>query len=188
MPRTRWRDLITGLGALAGSLLVVPGASAQGPAMPSPQAPQVPVGSVGQLVRMDPASLDALYRQSAVGPIPSGRVRGTAISYAGTALAAPASQVARLVWQGKVFLPCGDTVVNKFFGVRAVKGRVYYGESWLDGGPALIIDYSGTSLVYAHYRDEIREVAPGLYLGLMYTRTCPPKLKTYFVLEAPRCP
>jgi hypothetical protein len=56
----------------------------------------------------------------------------------------------------------------------------------MDGRPALIIDYSRTSHVYARYRDEIRQVGPGLYLGLMYTRTAPqPTLKTYFLLEVP---
>ena len=34
-------------------------------------------------------------------------------------------------------------------------------------------------------RDEIRQIAPGLLLGLMYARTEPqPTLRMYFVLEA----
>ena len=41
--------------------------------------------------------------------------------------------------------------------------------------------------VYKNYRDEIRQVGPGLYLGLMYDRTtAPPKTVMYFALEA--CP
>ena len=48
----------------------------------------------------------------------------------------------------------------------------------------MILDYSETSLLYAPYRDEIRQIAPGLFLGLMFDRdTCPPKLKMYFALE-----
>lgn len=143
--------------------------------------------SLDQLVRMSPPELDALYQRAAVGPVPSGPVRGRSILFPGTALAVPSSKVGRLVWQGKVFGPCGDTVVNRFFGVRAIRGNVYQGESWLDGRPALIIDYSTTSRLYAQNRDEIRMVAPGLYLGLMYARTCPrPTLKLYFALEC--CP
>src|SRR2546421_327244 len=66
-------------------------------------------------------------------------------------------------------------------------GNVYHDTSWYDGRPALILDYADTSLVYKKYRDEIREVAPGLYLGLMYKRRCPqPKFKMYFALQA--CP
>ena len=42
-----------------------------------------------------------------------------------------------------------------------------------------------TSLVYANNRDEIRQVAPGLFLGLMYDRTtAPPGLSMYFALES----
>ena len=49
----------------------------------------------------------------------------------------------------------------------------------------MILDYEGTSKVYGHYRDEIREVAPGLYLGLMYDRTTnPASLKMYFAFDA----
>jgi hypothetical protein len=92
-----------------------------------------------------------------------------------------------VIWQGKVFEPCQGTAVNRFFCVSVIRGQVYSGCSWHDGGPALILDYQNTSLVYKNYRDEIRQVAPGLYLGLMYDRTtCPPKTVMYFALES--CP
>ena len=64
-------------------------------------------------------------------------------------------------------------------------GKVYAGPSWLDGNPSMILDYEGTSKVYANYRDEIRQVTPGLYLGLMYDRTtAPPNLKMYFAFDS----
>jgi len=89
------------------------------------------------------------------------------------------------MWQGKVFNSADSTAVNRFFGIRIIKGKVYYGESWLDGRPSLILDYSETSRLYAPYRDEIREVAPGLFLGLMYERTAPQAtFKMYFALES----
>jgi hypothetical protein len=40
--------------------------------------------------------------------------------------------------------------------------------SWLDNQPAIILDYSKTSLVARSVRDEIREVGPGTYLGIVY--------------------
>lgn len=196
MRRERSRDVLLQVGSLAASLLVASAARAQGPAQPSPQigpnsAPcassggsSMTVHSIEQLVRMSPQELDALYQCATVGPVPAGKVRGRIIIYPGKALAVPFSKAARLVWQGKIFGRSGDTVVNKFFGVRAIKGNVYQGESWRDGRPSLIIDYSETSLLYANYRDEIRQVAPGLYLGLMYARTRPqPTFKMYFALE-----
>ena len=170
-------------------------AAAQGPA-PSPRAgrPCLPPPSG------DAMGADALARSACsdeprrtrpglpavrAGTVIVGKVRGIAIPYPGTAMAPRASKVARLLWQGKVFDPCESMITNRFFGLKLIKGQVYPGESWMDGRPATIIDYSSTSRLYAPYRDEIREVAPGLYLGIMYERTCPrPTLKTYFLLDA----
>ena len=151
-------------------------AQAQGPAM-----------TIDDLVRKSGPELDALYAGGSVPAVPEGRVKGRAIYYPGTKLAVPMSRGARLVWQGKVFDPANATAVNKFFGVRAIKGKLYQAASWRDGAPALILDYQETSHVYGNVRDEIRQVGPGLYLGLMYARTSPsPTLKMYFALES--CP
>ena len=145
---------------------------------------QAPAMTIDDLVRMTGPQLDALYASGTVPPIPEGRVQGRAIYYPGTMLASPMSRGARLVWQGKVFDSANATAVNKFFGIRSVPGRLYQGESWKDGAPSLILDYQGTSRIYANYRDEIRQVAPGLYLGLMHDRrTAPPTLKMYFALK-----
>jgi hypothetical protein len=141
---------------------------------------------VKPLLGMTAAELDDLYRRSAAGPVPAGKVRGTAIFRPGTRLTAPMSKTTRLMWQGKVFDPDGSSAINRFFGVRIIRANVYYAESWLDGAPSLILDYSRTSHLYARYRDEIRQVGPDLYLGLMYDRTTPqPALKMYFLLETP---
>jgi len=124
--------------------------------------------------------LEALYRQSGPGPVPAGKVRGLAL-YPESRYPRAKSKAARVAWQGKVFDPASGTATNRFFGVRAIKGAVYSGQSWLDGGPSMILDYRNMSKVYSNYRDEIRQVAPGLYLGLMYDRTTnPPKFKMYF--------
>jgi hypothetical protein len=147
------------------------------------QTPSV-APSLDQLLRMNPAELEWLYRQGTTVAIPEGPIRGTAILSPGTRRTRPLSRGARLFWQGKVFEPGGATAVNRFIGVRIVRAQVVQGPSWLDGGPALVLDYSQTSRVYANNRDEIRQVAPGLFLGLMYDRTTsPPGLQMYFALE-----
>jgi len=134
---------------------------------------------------MTPAQLESVYRQGIATAIPEGRIRGTALLAPGTRRARMMSRGARIFWQGKVFENGQDTAVNRFFGVRIIRGQVYQGQSWLDGQPALILDYSRTSRIYADNRDEIRQVAPGLYLGLMYNRTtAPPELQMYFALDA----
>lgn len=140
-----------------------------------------------RLVRMGPGELEALYRSAGVGSLPTGKVNGRAIVRPGQRMGTTLSRGARVLWQGKVFRPEDATAVNRFFGVRVVRGETSVGPSWLDGRPSLILDYSRTSRVYARVRDEIREVAPGLYLGLMYARSSPrPTFRMFFALEAPR--
>jgi hypothetical protein len=45
---------------------------------------------------------------------------------------------------------------------------VYIAPSWFDQKPAVILDYSKSSLVAQKVRDEIREVSPGLFLGIVF--------------------
>lgn len=166
------------LGAVAGAAAAV-GLSAETRA-------QETAGSldVAALRRMNEAELQSLYRQGTVVGLPAGRIRGTVLPAPGARRNAAMSVGSRLIWQGKTVDESGEIAVNRFFGLPAIKGRLYQGESWLDGTPSLILDYAQTSRVYAKNRDEIRCIAPGLYLGLMYARTEPqPSLTLYFVLE-----
>jgi len=51
---------------------------------------------------------------------------------------------------------------------------VYKGKSWFDNKECIVLDYSKTSLLAKHIRDEIRQIGPGLYLGVVFwdqTRT-----------------
>jgi hypothetical protein len=182
--RTIGQVVIRGLGfvlALACGSMAAGEARGQGPA-PAP-APTSGVTLDG-LLRMSPGEIEALYRQGTAAALPPGRVRGTALLAPGTWRARPLSRGARIFWQGKVVEPDQATAVNRFFGMRIIRGQLSQGPSWLDGAPALILDYSQTSRIYARNRDEIRQVAPGLFLGLMYDRTtAPPRLSMYFALE-----
>jgi hypothetical protein len=96
-----------------------------------------------------------------------------------------------LAWQGKVLRPEDQTMINRVFGFRAIEAYIFYGESWMDGRPSIVLDYQCRSKFAASARDEIREVAPGLFLGAMYLRKCSgPEFSVYFVLElepAGRC-
>jgi hypothetical protein len=157
-----------------------------GPACGQTPPSQVPGAvTLDQLLQMSSLELESIYRQGTAVAIPEGRIRGTAILSPGTRRTRTLSRGARLLWQGKVFEAGQATAVNRFFGVRIVRGQVYQGPSWLDGRPSLVLDYSQTSRVYQNNRDEIRQVAPRLFLGLMYDRTTsPPGLVMYFALES----
>jgi len=149
----------------------------------APAASSEPL-SASSLIRMGGPELDSLYRQGASVSLPAGRVRGTALLAPGTRRNGAMASGTRLVWQGKTIDATNAIATNRFFGLPVVRAQIYQGTSWLDGAPALILDYSRTSRVYAQNRDEIRQIAPGLFLGLMYGRATPqPDLKMYFVLE-----
>ena len=53
-------------------------------------------------------------------------------------------------------------------GIRAVRAEVYAQDSWLDGQPCTVLDYSRSSRLFGWIRDEIREVAPGVFLGVVW--------------------
>jgi hypothetical protein len=173
------------LGLAAATLLAVEAPTARaGDFEATPMQGPSTIRTLDDLVGLSAAQLDQLYRQSPVGPVPPGKVVGRAL-YPDARFPRARSNAAKLAWQGKVFDPATSTATNRFFGVRAIKGNVSQGASWLDGGASMILDYEGTSRIYNNYRDEIRQVAPGLYLGLMYDRTsAPPSLKMYFAFDA----
>lgn len=127
--------------------------------------------SLDDLNSMTQAELDDLYRASAAGEIPDGDTSGTGIVLPGTWFERVIARIIRwFVWQGKVFDAKGGALINKVSvaGVQAIRAKVYKDPSWLDGKECIVIDYSKTSFVAKKVRDEIREVAPGLYLGKVY--------------------
>ncbi|GAC1427592.1 MAG: hypothetical protein NVSMB65_00340 [Chloroflexota bacterium] len=126
---------------------------------------------VTQLMGMSQAQLDDLFRQSPAGDIPASEGQGTVIVAPGTVLEDVAAKFAHLVvWQGKVFDPARGELRNEILpvGIHAIAARVYRDASWFDGQECIVLDYSHTSLIAHWVRDEIREVAPRLYLGIVY--------------------
>ena len=123
------------------------------------------------LLDMSQDELDVLFRESPAGPIPVGEAAGTVILKPGTIFADIAAEAAEAVaWQGKVFDPASKTLRNKITpaGLQDVVASVYLGESWFDTKECVVLDYSKTSTLAKSVRDEIREVSPGLYLGIVF--------------------
>jgi hypothetical protein len=124
------------------------------------------------LVTMSRTELDELFRRSPPGEIPDGEANGQVlIGSKNETISDTAEKVAHLVaWQGKVFDREKGELLNKIgpLGLKAVRAKVYKEASWFDGKETIVLDYSDTSLLAHWVRDEIREVAPGLYLGLVF--------------------
>jgi hypothetical protein len=126
---------------------------------------------VNDLLRMSNDELEELFRQSPAGEIRDGDADGTVLMAPGTGVSFVAARILRLIaWQGKVFDRDKGELRNKVgpFGFKLVRAKVYKEPSWFDQKETIVLDYSKTSLLARRIRDEIREVAPGLYLGLVF--------------------
>jgi hypothetical protein len=126
---------------------------------------------VSDLLDMPEKELEKLFRKSPSGEIPDGEADGTVLVAPGTNLSNPAAKLLHVVvWKGKVFDREKGELLNEVgpLGLKAFRAKVYKEASWFDGKEAIILDYSKTSLVAQWIRDEIREVAPRLYLGLVF--------------------
>jgi hypothetical protein len=145
------------------------------------------VCGMSDLVKLSRNELEALYSRSEWTPIPPGFARGKAIPSPGSSNTVRRSRLIGAIWKGKVIRPDGTMINRGPLGLEAVRARIYVGESWLDGRPTLVMDYCGMSRLFPDVRDELREVSPGLYLGLTYRRECTgPRLATFFALDT-RC-
>lgn len=124
-----------------------------------------------QLLKMSGAELDDLFAKAGPGPIPNGPANGTAIIANDTKFSAPIAEIVNhFAWQGKTFDAAHGTLTNRItlLGFNAIVAEVYVADSWFDKKPCIVLDYSKTSFLAKRVRDEIREIAPGLYLGLVY--------------------
>lgn len=124
-----------------------------------------------EFLKMSGEQLDEIFRNSPAGEIPREKGEGTAIMAAGTkATGILARLVKHSSWQGKVFDPEKAQLINLtgISGRKRIVAKVYKDKSWFDGKECIVLDYSKTSLVAKKIRDEIREVAPGIYLGIVY--------------------
>jgi hypothetical protein len=126
---------------------------------------------VPQLLKMSQAQLDELFTASSPGDIPDGEAKGTAIVAPGTSYSLDVAEfISHFAWQGKVFDAKAGLLKNKLtaLGLNAVIAKIYKAPSWLDGKECIVLDYSETSLIAHWIRDEIRLIAPSLYLGKVY--------------------
>jgi len=64
--------------------------------------------------------------------------------------------------------------------MKAILAEIYVGKSLIDKKDCIVLDYSKTSLVAKHIRDEMRQIAPKTYLGPVFWDT---KKLLYFALQ-----
>lgn len=115
--------------------------------------------------------LGELFGAGTAGAIPDGRGKGTVLlGTGGRAARVAAALCYALAWRGKVVSARQGRLRNILtpLGIQAIEATVYKQDSWYDGDTCIVLDYSKTSLLARMIRDEIREIAPGVFLGLVF--------------------
>jgi hypothetical protein len=126
---------------------------------------------VNALLGKSTAELDQLFLSSPPGLIPNGEAAGTAIVDPGTPQSPEiANFITTFGWKGKVFDAANGTLVNRLgvTGTEGILAKVSVGKSLIDGKDCIVLDYSKTSVVAHHVRDEIRLIGPDTYFGPVY--------------------
>jgi hypothetical protein len=123
------------------------------------------------LVAETTEGLGELFGAGTAGAIPDGRGKGTVLlGTGGRAARVAAALCYALAWRGKVVNARQGRLRNILtpLGIQAIEAAVYKQDSWYDGETCIVLDYSKTSLLARMIRDEIREIAPGVFLGLVF--------------------
>lgn len=164
------RLLLTGLAALAGSAT----ASAEGDLLAKLKTRMA-------LQRESTCCWDELFRNGTATGTPCGKTNGTVLSADGPCPRLKA-RLQSLAWKGKTFHADG-TFINRWPGFEAVSSTVIIDVSRFDGKPCLVMQYDDKAPVFGGLRDEVREIAPGTWLGRSYVAATG-EFKSYFLLQA----
>jgi hypothetical protein len=143
--------------------------------------------TLGDLQRMSPCELEALFRAAEVGTPLCGAGYGRLLYSTGGRHPWLTLHLSNVVWRGKVATPDGHFVNRWLGGIRAIDSWYTIGPSWVDGRPAVVMEYPPGTPLLENTHDELREVAPGLYLGPLYDRFPCPRLRGYLVVQVSPC-
>ncbi len=124
---------------------------------------------------------DELFRNGTATGEPCGKTRGTVLLADGP-MPRLKARMQNLAWKGKTF-PGDGTMVNRWpAGIEAVTATTEMGTSLFDGQPCLVMQYAPDAPVFPGVRDELREIAPGTWLGRNYEGATG-TFKGYFLLQ-----
>jgi hypothetical protein len=133
-----------------------------------------------ELRRGTPCDWEALFRQGTADCAPAGPTDGTVL-YADGKLPRLKARTQGIAWKGKNFHGDGSFTNRWLGGIQAVSSGVRVEPSRFDGLPCLVMQYAPNAPIFGNVRDELRQIAPDLWLG----RSCDATTgqpKNWFVL------
>jgi hypothetical protein len=176
----KWRWLVSLSVAVVSLSVVGPAASASD--LPEEAISPPIITCLKQLRGLGCGDLEQVFSAAQCGSFPCGLGRGEVLLRTDAKHARMKARMTNRVWKGKYFEEDGH-FINQWLGFRALASEACLGPSWLDGLPCVILEYPPDTPVFGNTRDELREVAPGLWLGMWYDREPFPKLRGFFALE-----
>jgi hypothetical protein len=134
------------------------------------------------LTKLSECELNRLFEQAPPGAIPLGYSRGRVLRMQDARLPRLQARLASGIWKGKHFEEDG-AFINQWPGFTALRSKAEMGISSLDGKPCIVIEYPLETPLFGNNRDELREIAPGLYLARLYERCPCPRFRGYFAIQ-----
>lgn len=164
------------VAVLISSLAIVPAAQAQSVQSNCSH-------TLESVMELPCCELQRLFCAGKVHAIPHGIMRGSIKYCTGGKLDQLKTRLGRNAWKGKRIDAIEGYSINHWFVGKLIKAKVYTGTSCIDGQPAIILDYRD-SILWNGAWDEMREISPGLYLGILFIcKHGQPERRMFFVVE-----
>jgi hypothetical protein len=96
-------------------------------------------------------------------------------------------KLANQVWRGKAACEDGYFINRWIANYNWIDSHYVIGPSWVDGRPAVVMEYAPGTPLFAPMHDELREISPGLYIGPVYERYPCVKLRGFIGLQMEPC-
>jgi hypothetical protein len=143
--------------------------------------------ALDDLAQLGPHELATLYDRADLGRPFVGVADGRLVYLADRQLPRFKLRVSKAVWRGKAADEDGHFANRWIGGRQAIDSHYVIGPSWVDGRPAIIMEYPPGTALFANMHDEVREIAPGLYLGPVFERFPCPKFRGFVALQMEHC-
>ncbi len=172
--RSSLRSVLLACGVLLGAVLVCRGQPGGGCSTPT---------CLDDLARLGPCELEALFRAAEMGRPLVGVARGRLLYLTDPRMPKLKVWVSNRFWRGKA--ACEDCYfTNRWVGnINWIDSNYTIGPSWIDGKPAVLMEYAPGTPLFEPMHDELREVAPGLYLGPVFERFPCVKFRGWVALQ-----
>ncbi|QEL19661.1 hypothetical protein [Limnoglobus roseus] len=133
--------------------------------------------------RLSPDELTAQFTAGAATQPPAAAYRARVVWYENALVPRFRARVQSILFRGKTFADDGS-FTNRFVGFSALPSQGRTDTSWVDGQPAYVLEYPLNYPLFGSYRDELREVVPGVWIGRVWNRTNGKSIG-WFILSAP---